>query len=296
MSLLDVDPTAIGTQPEPTGLFDTASTGFGVAARRAGLRAGKLLLSSVIALIAIGLLWTVFLHIFGVSSLVGKDPEAVAKYLFSGPLAASRRSSMLKDLWTTLTDAGVGFVIGLAAGVVMAALFSLYRPLEQSLMPIAMIVRSVPLVAMTPLIVLVFGRGLGGVTVIVAIVVFFPALVNMVFGLASAPRQSGDLVRAYGGGQWVTLFKVALPSSLPAFFAAARISVPGALIGGTLAEWLATGKGLGYRMEHDISTFVYADLWASVVLLTVTSLVLYSAVGVLESAVLARYGPAAGRN
>jgi ABC-type nitrate/sulfonate/bicarbonate transport system permease component len=162
-------------------------------------------------------------------------------------------------------------------------------------MPIAMIVRSVPLVAMTPLIVLIFGRGLGGVTVIVAIVVFFPALVNMVFGLRSAPSQSADLVRVYGGGPWTTLFKVSLPSSLPAFFAAARISVPGALIGGTLAEWLATGKGLGYRMQHDISTFVYADLWASVVLVTVTSLVLYAAVGVVESAVLARRGPAAGR-
>jgi ABC-type nitrate/sulfonate/bicarbonate transport system permease component len=294
MSLLDVDPAAV--RARPAELADTAGAGVAAAAKSAGVRAARLIGSSLAALIAIGLLWTLFLHVFGVSPLVGKNPEAVANYLFTGPAASAHRSSMLKDLWTTLTDAGLGFVIGLGAGIVVGALFVLYRPLEQSLMPIAMIVRSVPLVAMTPLIVLVFGRGLGGVTVIVAIVVFFPSLVNMVFGLRSAPKQSADLVRAYGGGPWTTLLKVSLPSALPAFFAAARISVPGALIGGTLAEWLATGKGLGYRMEHDISTFVYADLWASVVLLTVTSLVLYAAVGVVESAVLARYGPAAGRS
>jgi ABC-type nitrate/sulfonate/bicarbonate transport system permease component len=179
MSLLDVDPSTIAAGPaDPTG------SGLGMAAaRRATLRAAKLFGSSLAALVVIGLLWTLFLHLFGVSPLVGKSPVAVAKYLFSGSAASAHRTSMVKDLRTTLTDAGLGFVIGLGAGVVVGALFVLYRPLEQSLMPIAMIVRSVPLVAMTPLIVLVFGRGLGGVTVIVAIVVFFPALVNMVFGL-----------------------------------------------------------------------------------------------------------------
>ncbi|MDX6208209.1 MAG: hypothetical protein QOE24_600, partial [Frankiales bacterium] len=120
-------------------------------------------------------------------------------------------------------------------------------------------------------------------------------LVIMVFGLRSAPRQAADLCRAYGASPWMTLRKVALPSALPSLFASARIAVPGALIGSLLAEWLATGKGLGAQMLSDGATFLYDDLWASVVVITVTSVLIYAAVGVLETAVLARFGPAPTR-
>ena len=145
-------------------------------------------------------------------------------------------------------DAGVGFVVGLAVAFVVAVLFVLSQTIEAAFLPIAMVIRSVPLVAMTPVITLVFGRGLLGTTVVSGIVVFFPSLVIMVFGLRSAPRQAADLCRAYGGSPFMTLRKVAVPSALPSIFASARIAVPGALIGALLAEWLATGKGLGAQM------------------------------------------------
>jgi ABC-type nitrate/sulfonate/bicarbonate transport system permease component len=96
------------------------------------------------------------------------------------------------------------------------------RGIEQAFMPVAMLLCSVPLVAMTPLIMLIFGRELSGVAVIGGIVVFFPALVNLVFGLRSAPRPSIDLVTAYGGSKVTVLRKVAVPTALPAFFASAR--------------------------------------------------------------------------
>lgn len=128
-------------------------------------------------------------------------------------------------------------------------------------------------------------------TVICGIVVFFPALVNIVSGLRSASPQAADLVRAYGGSTWTTMRKVMIPSALPSFFTAARISAPAAIVGALLAEWLATGKGIGYQMLHDVTSFESDDLWASVVAVTLASLLIYSLINVLEGFVLARFGP-----
>ncbi len=258
-------------------------------------RLGITVLAAGVSLALVVAVWTAFLRLANVNRLVGKGPMDVWTFLVSAPAAATNRASIADALMVTLRHASTGFAAGLLAAVVVAVLFVAMGTVERALMPVAMVVRSVPLVAMTPLLVLVFGRGLLGVTVIVAVVVFFPALVTVVFGLRSAPAQATDLVRAYGGGSWTVLRMVALPSALPALFAAARISVPGAIVGALLAEWLATGTGLGYQMLKDASTFAYAHLWSSVVVLTVVSVLLYYLVGAVESVVTKRFGVATAR-
>lgn len=246
-----------------------------------------LVVSAVVAV----LVWEAFLRFFDINPLVGKRPADVWAYLVTDPSAAANRTSVLDPLRVTLADAGLGFAGGMLVAVAVAVLFVLFTPLEQALMPIALLLRSVPLVAMTPLITLVFGRGQLGVAVIAGIVVFFPALVTVVFGLRSVHRQTQDLVTAYGGGRLILLRKVALPTALPSMFAAARISVPGALIGALVAEWLATGKGVGGVILRDIGAFGYDHLWASIVALTAVSVLLYTLAGLLETAVLTRFPP-----
>jgi ABC-type nitrate/sulfonate/bicarbonate transport system permease component len=231
------------------------------------------------------------LQVYELDPLVAKSPSDVWRYLFEGAQAAEHRSIVTSGLGRTLLDAGLGFAAGLAAAVAVALVFVLSRSVEQALLPIAVVVRSVPLVAMTPLITLIFGRDLLGTTVISGLVVFFPALVTMTFGLRSASRQAADLCRAYGGGDWTVARKVMLPSAVPAFFASARVGVPGALIGAMLAEWLSTGKGLGYAMLQDSSTFDYDHLWASVAVLTAVSALAYNAIAAVETLALARFAP-----
>jgi ABC-type nitrate/sulfonate/bicarbonate transport system permease component len=140
------------------------------------------------------------------------------------------------------------------------------------------------------LIALVFGRGLVSVTVIAGIVTFFPTLVNVVVGLRAAPSLSVDVVLAYGGGSGQVLRKVALPAALPSLFASARIAAPAALLGALLAEWLATGKGLGALMLNSTTTSAYDTLWASVAVFTVISIAVYGVISILETVVLTRFG------
>lgn len=246
-----------------------------------------------VVLVVIG--WVAFLEFFAVNPAVGKSPAAVWNYLFTDTGAAEHRHAVFGSLAKTLQDAALGYAGGLGAALVLAILFVMFAPVEQAFMPIVMLLRSVPLVAMTPVILLAFGRGPAGVAVIGGVVVFFPAMVNIVLGLRSTSRQVTELVLAYGGSRLTVIRKVALPSALPALFASARISVPAALVGALVAEWLATSGGIGGDIPNAIGGFDYGQVWSDIAILTGASLLIYTLVAVAESVVLTAYGAQGGR-
>jgi ABC-type nitrate/sulfonate/bicarbonate transport system permease component len=261
---------------------------------RSVLRAvGRSLLTFALTLVVVVALWVAVIELFGISSYVAKGPLDVWAYLVTDDDAAEHRSLLMGELGISLADAFVGFVAGLVVALLGATAFRLSRGVEQALMPIAMLLRSVPLVAMAPLIILIFGRDVATVAVVAGIVVLFPALVTIAFGLRSASPDMLDVVAVYGGSPWTALRKVALPASLPSFFAAVRISVPGALTGALLAEWLATGDGLGSAIQTAYSQVQFSLVWSAVVVVTAVSLVLYNVVQLLETVVLARMGMSA---
>jgi ABC-type nitrate/sulfonate/bicarbonate transport system permease component len=256
--------------------------------RRVGGRLGQWVISLAVVLGA----WQLFLTAFHINSFIGRGPLDVWRYLTTSTTAGEARAQLYHASVTTLRDALVGLVAGTVAALVCAIAFNLKRTVEQTFMPIAMVLRSVPLVAMTPLIALIFGRGLMGVTVIAGIVTFFPTLVNVTLALRATPQASLDLFQAYGAGPLTTLRKVQLPSALPAVFASLRIAAPLALIGALLAEWLATGRGLGYLMLQSETLSNYNLLWAATVLVTAYSVFLYTAISGVEKRVLARFSDA----
>lgn len=254
-------------------------------------RVGLALVSPLVSLATVLGLWYLLIAAAHGNALVTKDPPAVFRYLFTDPGAGSARSTILHQLLRTLRDAGLGYAAGTLVAAAVACLFVLFRPAEQTLMPVVLILRTAPIVAMAPLLTLLFGHGLLAVTVISSIVVFFPSLVNIIFGLRSATSETIELMNAYGASRLVTLWMVRIPSAAPAFFASARIAVPGAIVGALVAEWLATGQGMGYQMLISATTFDYGGLWASVVILTIVSVLLYALVGVVESTVVGRLLP-----
>ena len=259
----------------------------------------------VVALIVLTALWALALRVFDVSTFVGKTPIDVWNYLFSADpptgvrpsslTAEEARSEAFEALWTTLIDAAIGFVAGMVTATIIAVLFVLYQPVEFAFMPIAMLLRSVPLVAMAPVLLLMFGQGKLGIAVIAAIVVLFPALVNIVLGLRGANPQSLDVIRVNGGSKVTALTKVRIPSALPQFFASVRISVPGAIVGAMLAEWLVGFDGMGGVLSGYKGSGNYGGVWTIVVLAVMSSIILYAVATIVEAAVLAKWGPNAGK-
>ena len=123
-------------------------------------------------------------------------------------------------------------------------------------------------------------------------VTFFPAYVTIAQGLQLVPRAAFDLTRVYGSSWLQDLRLVAVPSSLPYIFAATRLAVPRALLGVMIAEWLATGVGLGNLLNQSRGYLDYGMIWAVAVVSVILSILFYQAVALLEAAVLGRLGMA----
>ena len=254
-------------------------------------RAGRSMLFLLISVGITVLVWTAFVRLLHLNSYFAKTPLDVWKYLTQGQSAPGNRAILLNELTVTLRDASLGYVFGTILAVIAAMAVVTSRAVETMFMPVAVVLRSVPLVAMTPLIALALGRGLLSVTIIAGIVTFFPTLVNVVQGLRSASEESLLLMRSYDASRLTILRKVQVQSALPSLFSAARIAAPGALLGAVLAEWLSTGKGLGFYMLEASTESQYNALWSGVTLITVVSVAIYAVVGVIEVPILRRFGP-----
>jgi ABC-type nitrate/sulfonate/bicarbonate transport system permease component len=241
--------------------------------------------NTFISLVVVAVLWLFSLWALDVTPYIGKNPIDVFNFLFNSETAAENRTLIFSALNQTMLFA-----------TLVSVLFTLSKGIEQALMPIAMLLRSVPLIAMAPIIILIFGRAELTVAVMGAIVVLFPALVNIVFGLRSVTPAMYDLAKVYGANKLTILRTVAFPSSLPSFFAAVKISVPGAITGALLVEWLATGSGIGYGIVSAVGRAKANEVWAYVVVITLVSILLYNIVALIEESVLARFGFAASNS
>lgn len=251
---------------------------------------GRAALTGLGTIAVILLIWWGSLALLRVPGFVGKGPQDVWAYLFTVPAASDNRAFVLARLGETLVDAAIGFSFGLGAALLLAAVFLLVRPVEQALMPLMLVLQSIPLIALAPIIILIFGRDLATVAVMGALVVVFPALVTIVFGLRSASPYMVELVQVYGGTSMTVLRKVSLPSAFPALFAAIRIAVPGSITGALVVEWLATGDGVGRAIIAAVAQAKMSEVWTLAAVVTLTSIVLYSIASALESTVLARVG------
>jgi len=243
------------------------------------------LLVSIAAILAV---WTAGIKILRLNSYFAVDPAGVWQYLVSAASASQDRAVVFGQLGVTLADAALGFASGLVVASALAAFMVMIPRISKEVMPWAVALRSVPLVAIAPLISVELGRGIASVVVICAIVTFFPTLVFMIGGLRSTTAASLDLLRAMGGDRWKEFTKVRIPTAVPAFFHSARVAAPGALLAAILIEWTATGDGMGAQMIVASETSQYPQLWSDVVVVTAVSLLLYGALGVLERAVSMR--------
>ncbi|GAA5034435.1 ABC transporter permease [Microbacterium fluvii] len=247
--------------------------------------------NTLITLVIVLLLWQALISFTSVSPYVAKGPADVWAFLFTAEDAADNRATLAPLLAQTLQDAALGFVVGMLAALVLAVLFSMSKAIEAGVMPLALLLRSIPLVAIAPVIILITGRGTqASVAVIGSIVVLFPALAAIMFGLSRASRESLDVVHVYGGTRMTAMRKVNVPGALPSLFAAARVSVPGAVTGALLAEWLSTGQGIGGMIQKFSASAKFEELWASVAVITILTLLLYNLVQIVESIVLSRRG------
>jgi sulfonate transport system permease protein len=232
--------------------------------------------------------WMAYLRLFDINSFVGKGPSDVWRFL-TEPTFAEGRSEVFAALNRTLLDAGVGLLVGWVLAIGLACAFVLSPTVERVVMPVALAFRSVPILAVLPLLTLIFGRDLLGTIVIVLIIVFFPTLVLVLQALRSVPADLVAVSHAYNASSATLLRKVRMPLALPSMFASLRIACPSAVLGALLAEWLATGKGMGYLLLRSTTQSDYQKLWTGTVVMTTVAVLAYTVVDALERLVIGRF-------
>jgi ABC-type nitrate/sulfonate/bicarbonate transport system permease component len=229
----------------------------------------------------------------GVSEVVLRSPLGVFEHLATSDNAADNLDRLLQALWQTLPYTLAGMLAGLLVAALLAVAGTVWRGLGQTLLPLSLVSQSMPLVALTPLVVLVFGRGAATILVVTVSVTFFPAFVTIAQGLALVPNSVRDVVRAYGGGPARQMRLIALPWALPYLCAAARLAAPRAFLGVMIAEWLATGTGVGNLLNESRGMLDFGMIWSVAVAAIVIAVALHAAVAAIERAVLRRYAMAA---
>lgn len=202
-------------------------------------------------------------------------------------LWAARSVLMLDAYYTFVLEALLGFVIGTLAGLVLALLVVRFRFLERGLLPYAALLSSVPIVALAPVVIKAAGLGWVSKTIVVAITVLFPVVINAVRGLHSALPMHLDLMHSYAATQGQTFREVRWPSALPFIFTALKVGATLALINAIVAEFFGTeGHGLGFRIQIEVGRFNLDIVWSAIVVASILGIGFYLLITWLEGRVL----------
>jgi len=183
-------------------------------------------------------------------------------------LDAENRVDLLGALWTSAWIAAIGLAISILLGLTFAVLMSQAKWIERSFYPYAVLIQTLPILALVPMIGLQFGFGIKTRVIVVVIISLFPIITNTLFGLKSADQGHHDLFTLHGAGRLTRLFKLQFPSALPAMFTGFQISAGLAVIG-EIVGGLFFGRGavdLGNRIQLYVARLRAAELMGAIAL------------------------------
>ncbi|RWI87924.1 ABC transporter permease [Mesorhizobium sp.] len=231
------------------------------------------------ALLTLGVVlvvWEAIIRMFGVPDYVAPAPSVVGVELFLQiPLLAT-------NMVPTVLEALGGFFIGNFSAILLAIGMVRSHFVERCFYPIAVFIQSVPMLAIAPILVLLFGTGYTPKVTIAALICFFPTLVNMVRGLKSVNPQAYELMRILSASNAEILLKLRLPSSLPFLFAALKVTAPSAMIGAIVGEWIGSRYGLGALILEATYNFRAPLLYATILVATSIAMAMFGLVGLVE--------------
>lgn len=224
-------------------------------------------------------------------------PHQVAKGLWEGVAGQkiTSKRSLVWHGWITLGATLAGFAIGAAAGMILAVGIVHNRAMDMSIMPWAVASQTVPILAIAPMVIVVFASagvtGLLPKAFIAAWLSFFPVLVGMVKGLRAPDAMQMDLMRSWNASPGQVLRHLRLPASLPYLFASLKVAVAAALVGTIVGELPAGAtQGLGARLLSGSYYGQTIQIWAALFAAAILAAALVWLIGLAERITLRRMG------
>jgi NitT/TauT family transport system permease protein len=186
------------------------------------------------------------------------------------------------DVWMTVSEALIAFVVSSVLGVVSGLLLARSPFWDEVMAPIIVALNSLPRIALAPLIILWFGVGVSAKVVTAFTLVYFILLVNTLGGAKNVDNDIMTIAQLMGASKRDLLWKITLPSALPWIFAALSIALTYSLLGVIVAEILASNQGLGYLIASSAGNFNTAGVFAALVVLAAIAWAFSTAMRKLE--------------
>lgn len=239
-------------------------------------------LVSIVLLAALLSTWEGAIRVFEVSSLMFPAPSSIALALKAGLISGL----YWQHIGVTMFEMLVGLLIGAVCGFVIGVVISEFEQVGRILFPYLVSIQSLPKVAIAPVIIMWFGFGIESKLVVVALITFFPILINTLSGLSIIDEQRIDLMRVLLADRWQTFLYVRLPSAAPTIFAGLNVAAVLALTGAIVAEFVGAQRGLGVLLMQSQTNLDTAGMFAVLVLLACIGLAANLSVRRLERMVL----------
>jgi NitT/TauT family transport system permease protein len=220
--------------------------------------------------------WELVVRLLHVNPIILPAPSGIVRALVNDFANLAIQTAI------TMIEAVVGFLLGAGIAVVLAVIFVHSRLLQAALYPFAVALKSTPLIAIAPVLVLWFGNGLLSKIVMAATVAFFPVLVNAVKGLMSIDAEAADLMRSLSASPMQVLWKIRLPASLGYLFASLKIASTLAVVGAVIGEFTGATAGIGNVIKTS-SYYLDAPLmFAAIAMIACGGIVFFAGVAWLE--------------
>lgn len=229
---------------------------------------------------SIMLAWQFLLPAAGVPAYVAPTPTQIFDvFIQQWPV-------LLANFTPTLIEALAGFAFGNLAAILLAVLFVYNRVVHAAYFPVVLFFNTIPILALSPIIILIFGIGITPKIIIASVICFFPTLVNMIRGLMSSSQNEEELLRVLSATPWETFWRLRWPRSLPMLFSSLRIASATAVIGAIVGEWIGADKGLGALIIQATFNYQSDKLYAAIVMSSSLSIGIFLTVVALERRVV----------
>jgi ABC-type nitrate/sulfonate/bicarbonate transport system permease component len=220
--------------------------------------------------------WELYADVGGVDDFILPAPSQIATALWDD------RSLLWSNLLVTAQEVGLGILVALVLGFVLAVALHFSGVLRRGVYPLLVASQAVPIVIIAPLLVVWFGFGIVPKLAIIALVCFFPVVVTTLDALGSVDPDQLKLMRTLDATRWQAFRWAEAPAALPAALSGAKIAVAVAVIGAVFAEYAGSSEGLGHLMLQAIPQLETARAYAAVVLLAAFAVLLFSALSLAE--------------
>lgn len=211
----------------------------------------------------------------------------VPVYLMPSPIdiwqgAVKLGPALFSNTGETLKTILIGFALSCLVGIPLGVVVSVNRLTSEAIYPLIVFLNAIPIVAIAPILVVIFGTDITARLIIVTLIAFFPIMVATASGILDTPDEMLDLARVAGASPLTEILTVRLPHATAFIFGGLRIGVTVAVVGAVVAEFVNANKGLGFLVTSSTAQFAIPTAMACVVMLALVSVLLYEGVNLVH--------------